>query len=106
MANRETFEFGFMSRREKIKLAALKAASLGWTAACLLAIIFWKHTTSAQLSTAAASLAGPYFYLNFCNVQSEVMELFEPPYPLKGNGLGVVSICLEVAAIYYHWIGG
>lgn len=105
MAKGNNFEFGYMSRREKIKLALLKIVCLGWTAACLLAVIFWYHKTSAQLSTAAASLAGPYFYLNFCNVQSEAMELFEPPYPLKGNGLGIVCILFTIAAIYYQWIG-
>lgn len=105
MDKRTTFEFGFMNRREKIKLVVLKLIFLAWTAICLLSMVFWDQKTSVQLETAGASLAGPFFYMNFCNVKSEVMELFEPPYPLKGGGLAIVSAMFLVTSIYLQWIG-
>ena len=103
MTDSRMFEFGRLSQREKTKLAVLKAICLVWTGACLLSMIFWDQKLSAQLLSASTSLAGPFFYMNFCNVKSEVMELFEPPYPLKGGGLAILSALFLVASIYLQW---
>ena len=105
MERRKDFEFSYMHNREKLKLYLLKAFCWVWTIGSLANMIFWNQTTSSQLLSAGGVLTGAFFYINLCHVRSEVVELFEPPYPMKGLGVSIiVGICLA-ASIYFQILG-
>lgn len=99
------YEFGYMDRREKLKVTLLKLASFAWIAIAILALVVWADSTSAVLTSAGAIVVGAFFYINLCTVRTEVAELFEPPYPLKGQGLGIIVAACLFASIYFSWIG-
>ena len=95
------YEFGFMDDQEKRKILLLKILSLVWIAAAVLDTVY-AETLSYRFSSAGGILSGAYIYTNLYGIKSEVMELFEPPYPTKGNGLIIICTLCWVASIYYQ----
>ena len=92
-----------MDVKEILKVRVLKWLCLAWVSYMLVLVTLVERDVSSEISAAGASMAGFYLYMNLFRVKSEVIELFEPPYPTVGNGLGfitflclVTSICLQI----------
>jgi hypothetical protein len=99
------YEFGYVPGRVKWKLIAAKAVSLLWVSGTLYELVFLSSKTSAKLIAASGCVAGIYVYTNLYQVRLEIRELFEPPYPCRGNGLSLICFICSVAAIYYQLNG-
>ena len=95
------YEFGFMDDREKRKILLLKILFIVWTKYMVLEAIYGDRLSS-QFSSAAGMMSGAYFYSNLYSVQSEVVELFEPPYPARGGGFAIICTFSMIASIYYQ----
>jgi hypothetical protein len=101
MMGKRNFEFGFMTRRERIKLELIKTMSLAFVAWCLWSLVFHDLSVSSRLTYASGSLAFSVFYLNMLRVKSEVIELFEPPYNFKGLGMIWLGFVFSLMSTYY-----
>lgn len=99
--DRKMYEFRSMSRREKWKIEVFKLFSLGMILYALYAMVFLDLRTSAQLANAAGVMSFSYVYFNLFRVNSEIVELFEPPYDVKGNGIVVLVVMFSIASIYF-----
>jgi len=95
------YEFGFMDDREKCKILLLKILSVVWMAYMVLETIY-AEKLSDQFLAAGGIMVGAYSYSNLYNVKSEVVELFEPPYPARGGGFAIICTFCLIATIYYQ----
>ena len=106
MSTSAEYEFGYISRKERVKLAVAKFSCLVLATYALYSIIFLQLDTSSKLHQAAGVLAALGFYINLFRVKSEVVEIFEPPYHFHGHGLGILCFCFMAAGFYYEFMRG
>lgn len=97
----KSYEFGFMDTKEKVKLLVLKFISLAWIFTAMLEMIY-EEDLSYKCAAATGLIPGVYLYFNLYFVKSEVMELFEPPYPTRGNGRVFIGTFFLITSIYYQ----
>ncbi|HAK53312.1 MAG TPA: hypothetical protein DCM54_15630 [Gammaproteobacteria bacterium] len=97
----QNYEFGYMSKREKLKLLLLKFLSLCWVTWTAFTTIYGDRL-SLQFYGASGVMCGAYFYMNLFFIKSEVMELFELPYPVKGQILAYLAGIFLLIGIYYQ----
>ena len=90
-----------MSKREKAKLIALKILSICWVAIMGFEAIYGDKLSS-QFYGVSGVMFGAYFYMNLFVIKSEVMELFEPPYPIQGYMLGYLASIFLIIGLYYQ----
>ena len=95
----DSYEFSYMSTREKRKILIAKIIFGLVIASCL----YWIATSttddlSADLMNMSAILTAVFGYINLINVKSELMELFEPPYSYNGSEFVFIGFALNIAS--------
>lgn len=100
MSRDSSFEFGFISRKEKIKLAGAKLLCLAIVAFSLLALVFsdYGDSLASRFAFAGGALSAFAAYMNLFKVKSELVELFEPPYDFDGTGIAVLIVLFVLAS--------
>ena len=82
--SKASYEFRYVSRKQKVQLILWKAAVLLFMLSFLATLVFIDdNTLGRKLSDSAAVLQSMFCYINLMRVQVEVQELFEPPVQWK-----------------------
>ncbi|HJP50219.1 MAG TPA: hypothetical protein QF611_04240 [Pseudomonadales bacterium] len=98
---KDSYEFGFMSRKEKIKIILCKIFL-----AILIIHSFYRLVdgTTATLSSdfiqVSAILCAVFGYINLLKVNSELMELFEPPYFNVGYEFIIAGMVTNIVSFF------
>ena len=96
---KNSYEFSYMSPREKRKVLAFKGALI-----ILMATSFFIILSGASLSLSAdlfqlSGILSIFFgYINVLHVKSELIELFEPPYFYVGYEFAIAGFAINLAA--------
>lgn len=82
--SKATYEFHYVSRKQKVQLILWKAAVILFMLSFLATLVYTDdNTLGRKLSDAAAVLQAVFCYINLMRVQVEVQELFQPPVQWK-----------------------
>jgi hypothetical protein len=96
------FEFGYMSREEKLKVLLGKIAALAFLGLGLTNLVLGQPVLHIALMDAASVLSGCYVYMNLFKIKTTLRDLFEPPYEFEGYVLAYGAGLLLMASIYFQ----
>ncbi len=96
---KDGYEFGYMSKREKLKVLAAKVFLAAMIAFCFYQLLSGPiDDLGLKLSSTSGIFAAVFGYINLLNVKSELVELFESPVVFTGYEFIVASVVLEIAS--------
>ena len=92
-----------LSPREKRKIFICKCV-LGIIMACaLIPLVTDENSTlSSDLLDINGLLSAFFGYLNLLNIKSELIELFEPPYPFTGFEFIIIAFPCSIISLFIY----
>ena len=102
--SKDSYEFAYMSDRERQKLVITKTL-------VFISVIYslWQLVVSdgtpphSDYFNAAWILGAVFVYINLMTVRSELIEIFEPPVEFRGKEFAWASSAIFCAGLYFQF---